>query len=166
MKENADSVDELRAWAQKQGFQIKIDPFISPCYEHNACDIISRRLPVKEMEDIIVNKKLFDINDFVPRKEIECSAGRNMAGIDASGNIFPCIVWRESYGSVINDNFSEIWKNMVLDYSNLENCIKCSNMPYCGVCPGVAKIEGKSVFCEIAENSKKIVKFHQNKECD
>lgn len=159
MNENIDSVDELKSWADKEGLLAKIDPFISPCDRNNALEIILHRLPVEAVNEVILNKKLFDLNDFEPRKAIECSAGRNMAGIDAFGNVFPCIVWREKFGNIKENKFKDIWQDMNTDYSRLEECKNCENLPFCGVCPGVEKIEGKEVFCEMAKNIRKAIEI-------
>ncbi len=157
MNENINSIDELRAWADREGLQIKIDPFIAPCYKNNAIEITLHRLPVEMINKTIINKGLYNINDFKPRENMECFASKNMAGIDACGNVYPCIVWREKFGNIIKEEFKDVFKNMNPDYNWLEECKDCENLPFCGICPGVAKVEGKEVFCRMAENVRKVI---------
>jgi radical SAM protein with 4Fe4S-binding SPASM domain len=151
MNENIASINQLKAWAYDNKLSVKIDPFISPCYEKNACDIISRRIQVKEIKKILNDD--FNNNDFRQRQGLECSAGKNMLGIDSSGNVYPCIAWRQNCGNIREQEFIDIWEDMKPDYSGLSDCRDCRELQNCGICPGVAKIEGKQTFCLLCDFS-------------
>lgn len=156
MQENKDYVDDVKRWADMQGLTVKIDPFITPCYTENAEKILSHRLSVKDI-DKTVKKMGFCVNDFNPRKDLKCPAGKNTVTLDSKGNILPCVIWREKLGNILRKEFRDIWDGIHLDYTPFDECLECENLPYCGLCPGVAKIEGKRIFCEMAENTKKLV---------
>ncbi len=40
---------------------------------------------------------------------------------------------------------------MRVSYEHFNECRSCDYLPYCGICPGVAAIEGKEIFCRIAK---------------
>ncbi len=155
MKENMNSIDGLRRWAGENKVKLKIDPLISPCYEKNCTQITSRRLGLKSMTDIFFESGLFEIDNFRPRKELQCGAGRNMAAVDPGGRVLPCVAWRRSGGGLDKKSFSFIWKETEPDYSRFNECPGCELFSFCGFCPGTAEAEGKEIFCRLAFNLKK-----------
>ncbi|MGM0442462.1 MAG: radical SAM protein [Elusimicrobiota bacterium] len=150
MKENFKHVDSLRQWADKKDITLKIDPVISPCYEKNCTDIVSHRLDLEAMSDMVFDSGIFDLGDFRPREGLKCGAGRNMVTVDSAGRIYPCVAWRNPAGNIKKEEFRDIWKKMKPDYEVIESCRGCSLLPYCGVCPGIAAAEGKELFCAMA----------------
>jgi len=157
MKENLSGLDELRNWSDSEGYKLKIDPFISPCDVNNAVEIIRHRIPVDDINELVTERKLFDPGNFRPRTLLECPAGMNTLALDAGGDVFPCIVWRKSAGNIRKEDFKSIWDRMEPCYDVIDDCSGCDNLQFCGVCPGVAGIEGKEIFCRMAENVRNIM---------
>ncbi|MBN2407023.1 MAG: radical SAM protein [Elusimicrobia bacterium] len=155
MKENIDFIGDIREWAEKEGLKIRVDPFISPCYSGNACDIIGHRIPPADMGKVVFDKETTAPGNIRYRTELECSAGKNMCGISPGGEVYPCIAWRKSAGDLKKEDFKDIWDNIKPDYSGFGKCAACEDLKYCGMCPGVASIEGTEVFCGITEIMKK-----------
>ncbi|MFH1415968.1 MAG: radical SAM protein [Elusimicrobiota bacterium] len=157
MKENLRGLEELKNWAESEGYRIKIDPFISPCDANNAVEITRHRIPVGAINELVAEKSLFDPGNFRPRTLLECPAGMNTAALDAGGDVFPCIVWRKSAGNIRQEEFAAIWGRMDPCYDVISDCSGCENLQFCGVCPGVAGIEGRDIFCQMADNVRKII---------
>ncbi len=108
MNENIDEVAAILSWSEENKIEVKIDPFISPSFGGEYKKVLAHRIfPESMMSVMDICRK--DDEEFRFNKSVECSAGKNMVGIDASGNIMPCIVWRENFGNVQSGNFKDIW---------------------------------------------------------
>ena len=100
-----------------------------------------RSLPVSEREE-----------DFAPAAPQDhhhlCSAARSLVAISPSGEVFPCMMLRESMGNLKEQPFDEIWdcpgmrELADLKREDLHDCRGCDLVRYCPTCPG----RGWSVF--------------------
>ncbi|MEO0124158.1 MAG: radical SAM protein [candidate division WOR-3 bacterium] len=70
-----------------------------------------------------------------------CAAITGLLSIDPMGNILPCSSWREPVGSLLKNNFKEIWYSPMLNYfKNADyapaECHQCIEFKICkGACP-------------------------------
>jgi radical SAM protein with 4Fe4S-binding SPASM domain len=63
-----------------------------------------------------------------------CSAARTNIAVTPSGNVKPCTHEYRSYGNILNDDFSKIWKSMSdwLTASENAECSGCGEYSGCG----------------------------------
>jgi len=47
------------------------------------------------------------------------------------------------------------------DYSICGKCGECEDLEFCGICPGIADIEGTEVFCRIAKKIRKKIESYE-----
>jgi radical SAM protein with 4Fe4S-binding SPASM domain len=93
-------------------------------------------IPVPEMPD-------------APSDERTCSAGTGSAYITPDGRVWPCILWRDSLGSLREHTFDELWHGNakiekmreVRRASYLADCSGCGYHGKCGYCPGLSHAE-------------------------
>jgi radical SAM protein with 4Fe4S-binding SPASM domain len=70
-----------------------------------------------------------------------CAAITGLLSVDPMGNVIPCSSWREPVGSLLEQNFHDIWQSYRLDYyKNADyapsECRRCENYAACkGACP-------------------------------
>ncbi len=84
-----------------------------------------------------------------------CAAITGLLSVDPMGNIIPCSSWREPVGSLLKQNFKDIWQSPMLCYfKNAEyappECHRCVHFDLCkGGCPlywqafGFGEINGR-----------------------
>ncbi|MFQ3675258.1 MAG: radical SAM protein [Endomicrobiia bacterium] len=81
-----------------------------------------------------------------------CSAGRNIVGISAEGEVEPCLQFPFSAGNIKNEPFKKIWYSKKMrdlaepQYSQFTECKKCILISNCNRCPGLAYIETKNLY--------------------
>ncbi len=165
---NYKDVNWLWEFCVKNRFNFKVDPFISPLNNGS-----------KITEKYQLNFKRFNIKwEFLKNfsnsgDEISsfnyfaCGAGRNVAGVDCYGNLYPCIVLNIKGGNLKKRSLDEIWKSEKMEkirkmlMKEPLKCIKCVKKDWCSRCPGIAYLYGGvykvyNQACEFAEVSKKI----------
>lgn len=70
-----------------------------------------------------------------------CAAITGLLSIDPMGNVLPCSSWREPVGSLLKNDFKEIWESPMLSYFKYadyapEQCHECLQFKVCkGACP-------------------------------
>jgi len=83
-----------------------------------------------------------------------CAAITGLLSVDPMGNIIPCSSWRKPVGSLLRQDFLDIWRSKDLDfYKNLEyvpaECQGCTKLDICkGACPLYWKACGKKEIDE------------------
>jgi radical SAM protein with 4Fe4S-binding SPASM domain len=78
---------------------------------------------------------------------LRCDAGRSIAGIDAHGDLFPCIILPVSFGNLAVDTFEHLWRadaaarfreqEMLID----STCRRCALCGSCSRCHAIAALE-------------------------
>lgn len=79
---------------------------------------------------------------WLPETYLGCSAGRTLCGIDAYGNVYPCLFLRSekfNCGNIKEKTLSEIWKNaypmkLLRNLKKIEG--KCAQCPFLEKCGG------------------------------
>lgn len=84
-----------------------------------------------------------------PEKKIEsCNMCRTQACISSKAEVFPCILFRKSAGSLFEKSFNNIWQSSEMDcfreynWKNMKKCNSCILRNYCFICPGFNITEG------------------------
>ena len=74
-----------------------------------------------------------------------CNTARNTAVISPYGDVFPCVQIKESAGSLLENDFRDIWRGSpLLDrlrrmrVRDLEGCSGCGYLNWCSYCPGIS----------------------------
>ncbi|MBN1673286.1 MAG: radical SAM protein [Kiritimatiellae bacterium] len=81
-----------------------------------------------------------------------CGAGSNALAISPFGDVFPCLAFRQSIGTLKSQRLRRILAAPVLDkfrkarYNALETCARCGLLPFCNRCSGVAWAECGDAF--------------------
>jgi hypothetical protein len=84
-----------------------------------------------------------------PSHNATCAAGTGSAYLTPDGRVWPCILWRDSLGSLREHTFDELWHGnpkieqmrTVRRASYLQDCGGCSYHGKCGYCPGLSHAE-------------------------
>ena len=70
-----------------------------------------------------------------------CAAITGLLSVDPLGNIIPCSSWRQPVGSLLKQQFCDIWRSKEMDFYKLvkyapDECRDCSQFDKCkGACP-------------------------------
>lgn len=70
-----------------------------------------------------------------------CAAITGLLSVDPVGNVIPCSSWRKPVGSLLEQNFHDVWQSQRLDYYKSggyapSECRQCENYAACkGACP-------------------------------
>lgn len=98
----------------------------------------------------LLNGGLLPNEDVSMGAKLNCNAGRTNCGISPTGEVYPCLIWRESLGNLKNSSFNEIWhtkpnealkKLRVSKPEDAKECFGCANIKQCKRCPGMAYSE-------------------------
>lgn len=88
-----------------------------------------------------------------------CYSGFNSCAITPSGQVLACNQFVHSAGDLKQSNFLDIWRNSdflkflrTLKIKDLTTCPTCKLLPSCARCPGLAFLEGGSVYGKSPEN--------------
>ena len=85
-----------------------------------------------------------------PGVMIKCNAGVTVAGISPRGEVYPCIIFRQSLGNIRDRSLADIWHDHPADFltrwrslqeEEAAECLSCPDRDYCRRCPGSAFLE-------------------------
>lgn len=156
-------IDIFKEMMRKMGFDFNIDMNITPTYSgsNDPLKYKLNNIQIKELikkdSSYIYRYKIEEINKrFKVQKMSDgiCRAGRNLAFIDAEGNVYPCITFKSGneliyngknyLQNIKNNEFGDIWKNNYLfkkirelEADNFDKCLMCKYDCYCKKCIGV-----------------------------
>ena len=92
---------------------------------------LSKEVPVRGVE--------------VSLDEITCYAGHSSCYVNPSGEVQPCLDWEVSCGSLVSQNFREIWEDSEymlsirkLRRANFKACRDCKHIGTCNLCPAAS----------------------------
>ena len=148
MKQNFASVESLYKLGKRLNLYVSISPKIVSGHARKCADDYS-------LGDVELYKKFYSLQKkYVPddataqkfsRDEIlssaSCGAGRCSFSIDPCGGVHACITFRETFGSVKDDDLKTLWERAGhLDLKNgvlrgvTPKCETCDYSEYCTVC--------------------------------
>jgi len=110
---------------------------------------------VLEIHDLFLWRILTPGNDGSRSEYGGCQACNSLAHVDSTGNLFPCISWPESLGSLLDHPLTEVWHSprrleIRQEIASVPpGCAGCRDYPLCfGGCRGLSRFLGDSVSGE------------------
>jgi radical SAM protein with 4Fe4S-binding SPASM domain len=170
LRPNQHELPAMAALAGDLGAAFHASPLVVP-RRHDDRD--PRELALSEAEIAALDPTLLG-GGLIPGEDtaggavLTCKAGRTVAGITASGDVYPCIMWPRAVGNIRQRSLAEIWHEAPdpflselrgLTENDLEACATCDMRSACRRCPGVAWQETGSLtapgdwFCAAARAS-------------
>jgi radical SAM protein with 4Fe4S-binding SPASM domain len=166
MKQNYNDYKYLKKFAKEYDVEYKFDFVLTP---RNDGDPLPQKYMISDTQ----------IKNILPKKSVEpfstsffsnliCSAGRNIVGISADGEVYPCLQFPYSIGNIKNFSFKKVWNSKQMlklatpQYFKFFQCKNCSLITICNRCPGLAFIETKSLY-KCSPTAKKISKILSSK---
>lgn len=171
MKDNFIERKKIIEFAGKLGVSWSIDPVVTPM-ENGDSRTKKFSISNKQVDKLFKETAGYFASRFYPssKNEFLCGAGANMAAISAYGDVYPCLMYTRSVGSVREKGFSDIWDDSILlkklrmmTTKDLNKCPACDMLKYCSRCPGLAMTEDGDEFgassssCMLARATKKVV---------
>jgi radical SAM protein with 4Fe4S-binding SPASM domain len=169
MKANHQDSEGVRLLATEVGAHYTLDPTITPMMNGDT-SILRLRLPADQLRSVFQDSNLVgNVEEFCAppapvddgaREGYPCSAGHTACYVSPRGEVFPCVQFPISCGSLREQTFLDIWKNSPqlhevrsIRGKDLTTCSSCSHLGSCTRCPGLAWTEGNmrgpsSVDCE------------------
>ena len=81
---------------------------------------------------------------------LTCRAGKTVGAISPKGDVYPCIILRNSIGNIRDESLASLWNKhsqpglmelRSLKKEDVVDCLKCEIRRYCQRCPGIAELE-------------------------
>ena len=153
MRETADELPKLRAYASAEGFGFtyylsvihKVDGDAAPC-ALNADEAAVRALFADPRFAPPAHECALD------RRVPLCAAGLNTLFISPYGDVQPCVMVREPCGNIRTAPIADIWREAepfrrvrALRAADLPACAACEVSAYCSRCMGAAALETGSL---------------------
>ncbi|MBS5824331.1 MAG: radical SAM protein [Clostridium argentinense] len=154
MKQNYNSHKELQTFCDNNGFQYSATPTVSS--KNNGDNFPQKfRLSQEQLEKVFlsidninnINSRRLSQNDYV------CNTIRSSLFIGHNGDVYPCNTFNIPVGNIYKTSIGEIWNDSDtlsnirnIRWSDLKECVGCSNMKYCYKCPGISLLEDGSVL--------------------
>lgn len=135
---NYQEVDEMIHLAREWGISYGISTDLSARYDGSKTSQI-HRLNREELKKFYMNSAQDQLQaSYHAQGDIRCSCARSVCGINAVGDVYPCIGSPIYSGNIREKSFHEIWKNSVqlnrirqLELQDFKSCEPCSLRKYC-----------------------------------
>jgi radical SAM protein with 4Fe4S-binding SPASM domain len=174
MRSNFADFAGVQELAAQTGSEYTLDPTITPMLNGDS-SVLDLRLPPGQLHAIFHEQRLVEnVDDFCAapapiddeiREGIPCSAGHTSCYVSPWGEVYPCVQFPLSCGSLRDKLFSEIWSqspqfNQVrgIRAKHLSTCNSCSHLGTCTRCPGLAFMEGNMLGPSSADCEKSFVR--------
>lgn len=114
---------------------------------------------------LVDKQKIFEILDFTSfdgqkgsiqpfdENESVCAAGKSSLTISATGEVYPCLTLRTSFGNIRENELDEIWHNSKLrkkitsiKWKDRKSCLSCPHKEYCEPCMGASYLEHGNIL--------------------
>ena len=148
---NAAGVFEVYDWCVERGYEVKVDPTITPRLNGNLEPTKYRARPETLKWFYRERSRRWAGARPKPSGETEgdyvCNAAKGKCAVNPYGELLPCIEIREPFGSLVEESFADLWhKPEALKWRKIR--IKDLNESggmelynFCDHCPGMAKHE-------------------------
>jgi AdoMet-dependent heme synthase len=158
MTQNAGHPKAVKRLAEELGVGFVVDPTITPKLNGDR-SILRLGISQQELEEIFHTEEFVgDVAEYcAPIAALDddvldgysCSAGHTLAYISPFAEVFPCVQFPMSCGSLRKQSFREIWWHSAalaelrsVHVRELHTCSHCTHVAYCSRCPGLAYMEG------------------------
>ena len=177
---NAKGIFDLYDWAVAKGLELKVDPNVTPKLNGDMAPTEYRAS--RETLLWFYRERVTRWNRSVPSPSMEtedsyvCNAAKGKCAVNPYGELLPCIEIRESMGSLVDQNFKDIWftedakKWRDPKVKDLKNVDDMEIYNHCEHCPGMAKNEhgdAMKLTCyskQVAEVKNQVFKEYKEKE--
>lgn len=158
MTYNSGHAKAVKRLANDLGVGYVVDPTITPKLDGD-WSITKLGISTKELEEIYHTEEFVgNVGEFcAPLSTVDdevldgysCSAGHTLAYISPFAEVFPCVQFPMSCGSLREQSFREIWWHSrqlgelrSVHVRDLHTCSHCTHAGSCSRCPGLAYMEG------------------------
>lgn len=108
---------------------------------------------LKHLWWLIEREPWFPTEQVIYSKYPKCEAGKTSITITSSGDVIPCVQWREKVGNALTESLRDLWFHSALfkelrslTTDQIEFCSHCSHVLVCGGgCRAMARRWGKSL---------------------
>jgi len=153
---NSRGIFELYEWGMRRGFELKVDPNITPKLNGDLEPTHYRatketlvwfyRERAKRWLSSLPGPNLEASSDYI------CNAAKGKCAVNPYGELLPCIEIREPFGSLVKESFADIWYSEPAKrwreprLTDMKGEDLDSLYSFCDHCPGMAKNENGKPF--------------------
>jgi radical SAM protein with 4Fe4S-binding SPASM domain len=141
---NIESLSRLRDLSGELGAVLRVGTEIVPSAGTGAIaapDLLPARAKLAEYYRGLSPHVTFS-GEPPPADAIPCGAGRSSLAIGPDGQVYPCVIWREPLGNILEKTFGEIWDGeaarrvRAIRFGDTAECMRCEALAVCRRCPG------------------------------
>lgn len=148
---NSRGIFELYDWAAEQGYELKVDPNVTP--KLNGDKYPTQFRASEETLRWFYRERAKRWRQSVPSPTMEadsayiCNAAKGKCAVNPYGELLPCIEIRESFGNLAHQSFDEIWNSQAAKkwrdprIADMKDKGEKGLYSFCDHCPGMAKNE-------------------------
>jgi radical SAM protein with 4Fe4S-binding SPASM domain len=158
MKENINEAEEMLQLKDTLGVAFRASELISPCSD-GCTKPLRHRLDEQQIKFLNIILHNYEKKHSPPSSNIDtnkadlshvnpCGAGINYAAISPSGELYPCVMFPQSVGNILDTGFQKIWTESAFlkklretHLSDLEECKNCPLIFNCPRCPAMTALE-------------------------
>lgn len=162
IKQNYETFKETKYFFERLGVPYQFNPVLMPIFDKDKEVSLNKRQRAFIARNII-NDLTGGLTKAEKLRMTMCSAGINSLTINAYGDLLPCIAFPVGFGTILNDDIENAWRNdrflqelRGIKNKDLKYCSICSRIEFCSRCPGIALSKSKdyrqpySEACELA----------------
>ncbi len=166
LRENQHELDAAREWAERMGMGFRCDALVSPTLDGETTSLARRLVPEDAARHLpeafhagLSECEAADSRPSGNAALIACGAGVKTIHVDVSGDMHPCVLWRNAGRSLLETTPREWARHMaILREERLPRSSRCSGCrvrTHCPSCPALSRLEtgraGAAVahFCEL-----------------
>lgn len=164
MASNCAEIADIRALARSLGAGLLADPMVAPRADGSS-DPLRYRIDDAELREFMVREGwsvACETRDADGKREpalerLMCAAGKSRCAVSPSGEVYPCVLWRQPAGSVRTTNFESVWSGPLFECirsvtdAALPRCSVCRMRHACVRCPGFAYLENRDFLGSSSE---------------
>ena len=169
MTRNEHEIEAMRSYAQRLGVPFRHDGLLNPRVDCGAnrnpeLQLSAERLVAVDLSDPVLENRYRRSAEKImcggadqQRSECvySCGGGHTSFTVDPYGNLLLCLLSRRSSFDLRSDTFLRGWNGLLpkvrrRKWQSDSICRKCSLLPLCGSCPGVAEMEHGDPEAQVA----------------
>jgi MoaA/NifB/PqqE/SkfB family radical SAM enzyme len=182
LRENADEIAGIEAFAQSLGLPFRLDPMVTPRLDGDPKPLSQRVEPQRAVDiEMSTGERRSEVARFLERQKAaigpdpapvsrlyRCGAGIASFHIDSRGYMRPCLMSVPIAYNTATLGFARAWKavTVAIDQARWEGtggCVDCPTILLCDYCPGLFELEQASpsqppeYVCRLGESRQRAV---------